>query len=139
MWRRIAAGVALAAGGAGAVLAIDNSDGAPTAHGAARATAHTATVRRRNLVDRQRVDGTLGYSGGRQVAMTKAKSKRSRRAPSRNYQQAQVRGPCHDEPRKKASLRAFPRKCGKRQAPAEGGPVLAMRRKPPLTLPMALC
>jgi multidrug efflux system membrane fusion protein len=68
MWRRIAAGVAVAAGGAGAVLAIDNSGGAPKAHGAGRAALHTATVRRRNLVDRQRVDGTLGYSGERQVA-----------------------------------------------------------------------
>jgi hypothetical protein len=68
MWRRIAAGVAVAAGGAGAVVAIDGSDNGRTAQGAARSTGHTAVVRRRDLVDRQRVDGTLGYSGEREVA-----------------------------------------------------------------------
>ena len=68
MWRRIAAGVAVAAGGAGAVLAIDGSDGGQTAHGAGRSTVNTVAVRRRNLVDRQRVDGTLGYSGQRDAA-----------------------------------------------------------------------
>jgi peptidoglycan hydrolase-like protein with peptidoglycan-binding domain len=68
MWRRIAAGVAVAGGVAGAVIAIEASDGGPTAHGADRSTSHTATVRRRNLVDRERVDGTLGYSGEREVA-----------------------------------------------------------------------
>jgi peptidoglycan hydrolase-like protein with peptidoglycan-binding domain len=67
--RRVAAGIALAAAAAvGIVLAIDGSDGDRTAHGAARSTAHTATVRHRNLVDTQRVDGTLGYSGERQTA-----------------------------------------------------------------------
>jgi hypothetical protein len=54
MWRRIAAGVAVAAGGAGAVVAIDGSDNGRTAQGAARSTGHTAVVRRRDLVDRQR-------------------------------------------------------------------------------------
>jgi peptidoglycan hydrolase-like protein with peptidoglycan-binding domain len=68
MWRRIAAGVAVAAGGAGAVIAIDGSEGGQPAHGANRSAVHTATVRRRNLVDRERVDGTLGYSGEREVA-----------------------------------------------------------------------
>jgi peptidoglycan hydrolase-like protein with peptidoglycan-binding domain len=68
MWGRVAAGTAIAAAGAGAVLAIDNAGGGRTAHGADRPTYHTAIVRRRNLVDRQRVDGTLGYSGQRQVA-----------------------------------------------------------------------
>jgi hypothetical protein len=66
--RRVAAGVALAAGAAGAVLAIDSSDNGRTARGADRSTVNTAVVRRRNLVDRQRVDGTLGYSGERDAA-----------------------------------------------------------------------
>jgi len=68
MWRRIAAGVVVAAGGAAAVIAIEGSDGGPAARGADRSVSHTAVVRRRNLVDRQRVDGTLGYSGEREVA-----------------------------------------------------------------------
>ena len=70
MWRGIAAGVAVVAGAAAAVIAIDGSDDAGTAHGANRAAQHTATVKRRNLVDTQRVDGTLGYSGARQTANT---------------------------------------------------------------------
>jgi hypothetical protein len=68
-WRRIAAGTALAVAAAvGIVLVVDSSDGNRTARGAARSTAHMATVRHRNLVDTQRVDGTLGYSGERQAA-----------------------------------------------------------------------
>ena len=67
-WGRIAAGAALAAGAAGVAIALGGSDGDRTARGASRSTAHTATVRRRNLVDTQRVDGTLGYSGKRQTA-----------------------------------------------------------------------
>jgi hypothetical protein len=67
-WGRIAAGAALAAGAAGVAIALGGSDSDRTARGAARSTAHTATVRRRNLVDTQRVDGTLGYSGERQTA-----------------------------------------------------------------------
>ncbi len=67
-WGRIAAGAALAAGAAGVAIALGGSDGDRTARGASRSTAHTATVRRRNLVDTQRVDGTLGYSGERQTA-----------------------------------------------------------------------
>jgi peptidoglycan hydrolase-like protein with peptidoglycan-binding domain len=65
---RIAAGAAFAAGAVGVAIALGGSDGERTARGAARSTAHTATVRRRNLVDTQRVDGTLGYSGERQTA-----------------------------------------------------------------------
>jgi hypothetical protein len=68
MWRAIAAGAAVVAGAAAAVVAIDGSKGDGTAHGADRSARHTATVKRRNLVDRQRVDGTLGYSGARQTA-----------------------------------------------------------------------
>jgi peptidoglycan hydrolase-like protein with peptidoglycan-binding domain len=68
MWRRIAAGVAVAAGGAGALLVIDKSDNGRTARGADRPNVRTAVVKRRDLVDRQRVDGTLGYSGERDVA-----------------------------------------------------------------------
>ena len=68
MWRAIAAGVAVVAGGTAAVVAIDGSRGDSTAHGADRTTRHTATVKRRSLVDTQRVDGTLGYSGERQSA-----------------------------------------------------------------------
>jgi hypothetical protein len=69
-WRRVAAGAALAAGAAGVVVAVDGSNGGPSARGADRATAHTAAVKRRNLVDRERVDGTLGYSGERDAANT---------------------------------------------------------------------
>lgn len=65
---RVAAGAALAAGAVGVAIALAGSDGDRTARGAARSTAHTATVRRRTLVDTQRVDGTLGYSGERQTA-----------------------------------------------------------------------
>ena len=67
-WGRAAAGAALVAAAAGVVIAVDGSDAGPTAHGADRSTAHTAAVKRRNLVDRQRVDGTLGYSGERNAA-----------------------------------------------------------------------
>ena len=67
-WRRVAAGAALAAAAAGVVVALDGSDGGPTASGADRFAGHTAVVKRRNLVDRQRVDGTLGYSGERDAA-----------------------------------------------------------------------
>jgi hypothetical protein len=66
--RRIAAGVALAAAAAGIAVAVESSGGDPPARGADRSTAHTAAVKRRNLVDRQRVDGTLGYSGEREAA-----------------------------------------------------------------------
>jgi peptidoglycan hydrolase-like protein with peptidoglycan-binding domain len=66
--RRIAAGVAVAAGGAGVVLAASGSDGGPAAHGAGSSALHTAAVQRRDLVDRERVDGTLGYSGERDTA-----------------------------------------------------------------------
>jgi peptidoglycan hydrolase-like protein with peptidoglycan-binding domain len=66
--RRIAAGVALAAAAAGVAIAVESSGGDPAARGADRSSAHTATVKRRNLVDRQRVDGTLGYSGERDAS-----------------------------------------------------------------------
>jgi hypothetical protein len=67
-WRRVAAGAGLTAAAAGVAIALAGSGGGPTARGADRSTAHTATVKRRNLVDRQRVDGTLGYSGERDAA-----------------------------------------------------------------------
>lgn len=67
-WRRVAAGAALAAAAAGVAIAVDGSGGGPTAKGADRSTGRTAAVKRRNLVDRQRVDGMLGYSGERDAA-----------------------------------------------------------------------
>ena len=66
--RRIAAGVALAAAAAGIAFAVESSGGDPAARGADRATGRTAAVKRRNLVETQRVDGTLGYSGEREAA-----------------------------------------------------------------------
>jgi peptidoglycan hydrolase-like protein with peptidoglycan-binding domain len=68
MWWRLAAATALTAAAAGAVVAIDSAGGGSNAHGADRPKYRTAVVQRRNLVDRQRVDGTLGYSGQRQVS-----------------------------------------------------------------------
>jgi peptidoglycan hydrolase-like protein with peptidoglycan-binding domain len=58
--RIVAAGAAAAAAAATAVILADGSDNA----GATRAAAPTAsaTVERRNLVDRETVDGTLGYA-----------------------------------------------------------------------------
>jgi hypothetical protein len=69
MWRRAAAaGVVVAAAGGGVVLAGADSGGSPSANGGGRQSLPTATVRRRDLVETQRVDGTLGYSGSRDVA-----------------------------------------------------------------------
>ena len=73
MRRRVAAAVALPAGAAalaGALLVAtgggSGTDGGTRAE--ARSTGATATVRRRTLVDRLRVDGTLGYAGRRTLA-----------------------------------------------------------------------
>lgn len=66
--RRIAAGVALAATAAAVAIAVESSGDDPAARGADRSSEHTAVVKRRNLVDRQRVDGTLGYSGERDAS-----------------------------------------------------------------------
>jgi hypothetical protein len=72
MRRRVAAAVALPAGAAllaGVLLvAPGGGSGGDGARAEARSTSATATVRRRTLVDRKRVDGTLGYAGRRSLA-----------------------------------------------------------------------
>jgi hypothetical protein len=57
--------VAVAAVGAVIETSIGGDGGGGGARAAAPAAAGTAVVSRRTLVDRQRVDGTLGYSGSR--------------------------------------------------------------------------
>jgi peptidoglycan hydrolase-like protein with peptidoglycan-binding domain len=59
--RVAAAGAAAAAAVATAVLVADGNDNAGASRGAAAPTS-TATVERRDLVDRESVDGTLGYA-----------------------------------------------------------------------------
>jgi peptidoglycan hydrolase-like protein with peptidoglycan-binding domain len=59
--KRAAAAVAGAAAIAGAAVLIAGGDDAPPVRAASTATA-TATVERRDLVDRESVDGTLGYT-----------------------------------------------------------------------------
>jgi peptidoglycan hydrolase-like protein with peptidoglycan-binding domain len=63
-----ATAVAAAAVLAGGIVATTRGgSGAEATRAAARSTAATQLVRRRTLVDRQRVDGTLGYAGRRAV------------------------------------------------------------------------
>jgi peptidoglycan hydrolase-like protein with peptidoglycan-binding domain len=61
--RVVAAGAALAAAAAAAVVVADGG-GDAGATGSAAAPTATATVERRDLVDRESVDGTLGYADG---------------------------------------------------------------------------
>lgn len=60
----------VAAAGIGTAVAVEQHDGGNQAEGAtgARSGGPTVAVARRTLVDRQRVDGTLGYSGTRPAA-----------------------------------------------------------------------
>jgi peptidoglycan hydrolase-like protein with peptidoglycan-binding domain len=70
MRRRTAAfGLPVAAAALAAAILVATGDGsnAQSTREAARSTAATSAVRRRTLVDRKRVDGTLGYAGRRSV------------------------------------------------------------------------
>ncbi|MDX6728734.1 MAG: hypothetical protein QOK49_3539 [Baekduia sp.] len=69
--RLLAAGLpaaALLAAGTVVATSARDRDGSNRASAAAPSTGPTVPVQRRTLVDRQRVDGTLGYSGRRSVA-----------------------------------------------------------------------
>ncbi|MDX6701669.1 MAG: hypothetical protein QOF26_1895 [Baekduia sp.] len=69
--RLLAAGLpaaALLAAGTVVATSARDRDGGNRASAAAHSTGPTVPVQRRTLVDRQRVDGTLGYSGRRSVA-----------------------------------------------------------------------
>jgi peptidoglycan hydrolase-like protein with peptidoglycan-binding domain len=69
--RLLAAGVpaaALLAAGTVVATSARDRDGGNRASAAAPSTGPTVAVQRRTLVDRRRVDGTLGYSGRRSVA-----------------------------------------------------------------------
>jgi peptidoglycan hydrolase-like protein with peptidoglycan-binding domain len=61
--RMVVAGVAVAAAVATAVIVADGGDSSGATR-ASSAPAATATVERRDLVDRETVDGTLGYADG---------------------------------------------------------------------------